>query len=226
MANNRIDDLVENFKKYIDYYYDNEKFSGPSVYFHCKVLEMIRNTKTVEEYSKLLDNDQFLERIYATLTAWGMHRMGPKGAKMCDFKPFCESIRSQKGNLIRLYGYKLSIISESELNKIKSIIEDIFNGIRISPPEIKAKIVGNSKILHHLLPDLMPPIDREHTLKFFERHITIKNQTELFWEIFVKFFTISKRLNLKEDDWKNGRHFDTSIPKLIDNAIIGYVIST
>jgi hypothetical protein len=33
--------------------------------------------------------DQALvEAVYATLTSWGMHRIGPKGAKLVDFDAF------------------------------------------------------------------------------------------------------------------------------------------
>lgn len=47
--------------------------------FIKKVIELIRQSA---DYGGLLNTDSFLEYIYATLASWGMHRMGPKGAKM------------------------------------------------------------------------------------------------------------------------------------------------
>ena len=45
-------------------------FVGPSLYFHQKALEC---------YEKEFLSDRHLEYVYATLVAWGMHRMGPGG---------------------------------------------------------------------------------------------------------------------------------------------------
>ncbi|HEX7569783.1 MAG TPA: hypothetical protein VF492_04705, partial [Verrucomicrobiae bacterium] len=53
-------------------------FSGPSVYFHLKSLKASRDKNF----------DSFAEYVYATLASWGMHRMGPSGAKMGDFEKF------------------------------------------------------------------------------------------------------------------------------------------
>ena len=42
-----------------------------------------------------------------------------------------------------------------------------------------AQIVANSKALHHLLPALVPPIDREYTFRFFydRTMLTINERT-------------------------------------------------
>ena len=39
------------------------------------------------------------------------------------------------------------------------------SGLRISASE--TQIVAGSRALHHVLPELVPPIDREHTIQFF-----------------------------------------------------------
>ncbi|MGH6869443.1 MAG: hypothetical protein ACREDA_11370, partial [Methylocella sp.] len=63
-------------------YYRSEIFGGPSLYFHLKSLEAARAQAL----------QAFTEYVYATLAAWGMHRMGPGGAKMCEFGEFQSSV--------------------------------------------------------------------------------------------------------------------------------------
>jgi hypothetical protein len=95
----RISDLICNFHGYLQYFVENIKFSGPSVYFHKKVIEKIRQ---VGKYDQLFADNLFFEYIYATLASWGMHRMGQETAKMVNFDEFKESICSKKEQLIYL----------------------------------------------------------------------------------------------------------------------------
>lgn len=113
------------------------------------------------------------------------------------------------------------MINEEDKERIKSKLAILYENLKVM--ESKAKLVGVSKVLHHLLPDLVPPVDRTHTLKFFydRSNYREKEGKEIFLKIFDAFYDICKKLNLTEKDLK--RRWDTSIPKLIDNAIIGYV---
>jgi hypothetical protein len=52
----RIDDLIQGFHDYLSFFSENLKFSGPSVYFHNKVLEKIRQATS---YSSLFDDETF-----------------------------------------------------------------------------------------------------------------------------------------------------------------------
>lgn len=96
--------------------------------------------------------------------------------------------------------------------------------------ETDKKLVGVSKTMHHLLPDIVPPIDRKYILNFFyneplrkkSQEIQIKgNEEDIFLEVFNNYCDICKNAGLSESCLK--RKWDTSIPKLIDNAIIGFV---
>lgn len=66
-----------------------------------------------------------------------------------------------------------------------------------------------------------------YTLKFFygKKEYSPGNELEKFEVIFDAFYTICKKLNLTDVDLKKERKWDTSVPKLIDNTIIGYVES-
>jgi hypothetical protein len=220
---------IHNLIKDQDTFFKNVKplnkrntFTGPSVYFHQQAIECVRST---DDYEKLLDNIVFLEYIYATLTAWGMHRMGPTGAKMVDFEVFKKSVHENKETIIQLSKYKLHELDEKELDGIMNQLHHLFDGIKIMKSSIK--LVGNSKVMHHLLPDLIPPIDRQYTLKFFYGGYHIpKNQEQeeaLFFDTLKEFWKICQVLELKDNDFKGKGSFTTSIPKMIDNAIIGYL---
>jgi len=183
-----------------------------------KVINELRNTK---QYSELFNDVQFIEYLYATLTAWGMHRMGPN-TKMAEFDEFKESIIKNKQKFVQLSQMKIRTIN---LEHSKNDILTIFNSLKIMKRDEAPKLVANSKIMHFLLPDLIPPMDREYTLSFFynNKNLPKIGQDEIFLKILLKFQEIANKLNLNEKDLKNP--WDTSIPKIIDNAIIGFNIS-
>lgn len=213
----RISDLVGNFHHYLWYFGENIKFSGPSIYFHKKVIDKIRQ---VETYEQLFTDNLFFEYIYATLAAWGMHRMGEEGAKMADYSEFKGSICSNKEQILDLSGFKLQAIPNEKVNTVKDKLASLFNNLRIM--ESETKLIGNSKALHHLLPDLLPPIDRQHTLRFFYGNTNItRGEEEIFLELFEKFREIATHLGNENYKFEG---FNTSLPKIIDNAIMGYVM--
>ena len=84
----------------------------------------------------------------------------------------------------------------------------------------KVKIVPGSKALHHLLAELVVPIDREYTQRFFEWHNPrFQNLPEDFFiEAFCAFVRIARAANPVQyvgDGWY------TSRTKVIDNALVG-----
>ncbi|SFI48582.1 hypothetical protein SAMN04515618_1304 [Collimonas sp. OK307] len=92
-------------------------------------------------------------------------------------------------------------------------------------------LVGNSKIMAHLLPNLIPPVDRQYTLKFLFGNAQIKNGIDLEWHklllILGNFFypiVRSQIFQSKIEKWNaQGGQFrwDTSPLKMVDNLIIG-----
>jgi len=226
---NRIESISENisvFNDHLENYYSNEAFFGPSVYFYRKVIAMVRKSKN---YESLINDTGFIEYIYATLTSWGMHRMGPGGSKMEDYEKFKNSILSNKSVIIELSKFKLCDLNQDIRDSIEGKLKYLFSNLEVM--RSKSKLVGNSKVIHYLLPDLCPPIDRQYTLRFFYGNLNKKNaplfnkneEINLFLEIFNYFLEICKELNLKLENYDINKAFNTSIPKIIDNAIIGFV---
>jgi hypothetical protein len=89
----------------------------------------------------------------------------------------------------------------------------------------RRKIVGVSKALHFLIPDLVMPIDGKFTMTYFYGYNKYYNEPEKEFEIFEDIFNktekIVAKLNLNNDDLKE-EGWNTSVPKLIDNSIIGF----
>jgi len=92
-------------------------------------------------------------------------------------------------------------------------------------------LVGNSKVMHHMLPRIVPPIDREYTLWYLFGNKTIKNDLEGEWVLMKKiisgffipvfsnqeFEATANRWIERIDEYP----WDTSLMKIVDNLIIG-----
>jgi len=156
-----ITNLTENKDRLLNYSKKiEEKFNGPSAYFYQQVINRIRTTK---DYSILFNDTNFIEYIYATLTAWGMHRMD-KNTRMAEFQDFRNSIVRNKDKFIGLSKKK---IRDTNLEELKEDILNVFSSLKIMSRDKAPKFVANSKVMHFLLPDLIPPMDKGHIYYFF-----------------------------------------------------------
>jgi hypothetical protein len=84
-----------------------------------------------------------------------------------------------------------------------------------------ALIVAGSKTLHHLLPDLVPPMDRAWTGAFFLWSAAGPQSAQrvTFTRTFTGFAEIARAT---EPSRYIGQGWRTSRTKVLDNAIIGY----
>lgn len=196
-------------------YYRAETFGGPSLHFHLRSLEAARAQ----------DFRCFAEYVYAVLASWGMHRMGPGGSKMREFADFQSSLHAVWGIALRLQEKTPEVLSGSDWPDLESV----FRGIRCMASG--TSLVGNSKVMAHLLPNLIPPVDREYTLKFLFRSGQIANDMENEWKKLIQilkgfFYPVvqSSLFQSKADGWLECRDqfkWDTSRMKILDNLVIG-----
>lgn len=208
-------DILNNLKTYHEAFYKAETFGGPSLYFHRRTLEMA-NSDNFELY---------LEFIYATLASWGMHRMGKGGSKMQGFDVFKESILRIREQIEEAKRIDYQNMTDSNWR----CLEKIFRSINVMASG--TKIVGNSKVMAHLIPNIIPPIDREYTLKYLKGNPNIRNGLDYEWqlmrEILSKFFipvASNHRFLNKAQEWIGDQQkypWDTSVFKVIDNLVIG-----
>jgi len=140
--------VVQNARRYHSDFIKARRFTGPSLYFHRRAVATAGGRHM----------EKHLEYVYAAVTSWGMHRMGPKGAKMVDFDEFRQSAIHLKPVLDAARELTLSHVEEMDW----PLVERIFRGINVM--KSGPVLVGNSKVMAHMLPHLAPPIDRAYTL--------------------------------------------------------------
>ena len=211
----KIREILSNAENYHDAYYKAETFRGPSLYFHERALATRYDPASLTH----------LEYVYATLASWGMHRMGRGGSKMRSFEVFSQSVQTLKGRVAEAQTFHFR-----EMSEIKwAVIKEIFCGVKVMASG--TSLVGNSKVMHHMTPNVIPPIDREYTLRFLRGNTTIKNDLETEWltmkEIISQFFipvASDTTFYSKAEQWMKRNEdypWDTSVLKVVDNLVIG-----
>lgn len=179
-------------------------FVGPSLYFHQKALEF---------QQKDFLSDTHIEYVYATLVAWGMHRMGPKGAKMPNFDDFKGSIIAHKEALEKLRDKRIEDITIDEIDSLICF--------SIKGTNSKSHLVSGSKTLAHILPNIVCPIDRQYTCQFFGTTPNSKNEQTIFKDVIRQMWEFYQNLHhIKLLKPILGQPFNESYPKNFDNLII------
>ena len=183
----RIERLISGFRVYVEGFNRTPIFTGPSLYFHLRTIEKLRGHSSPA--AAVVDN-AFLESLYATLTAWGMHRMGPGGAKLADFNDFKKGFQSQQSAIRTVENVLLRDAQPEQVANLGRQIMDIISKLTVGVGQ--TKIVSGSKALHHVLPELVVPIDREYTLRFFYGHKTLtRGDVASFEDMFPRFHKIA-----------------------------------
>jgi hypothetical protein len=214
----RVRDLIEGFDDCCDAFDRANLFTGPSLYFHFKTLELLRKHESPAE---ALRDEPFLESLYATLTAWGLHRMGPGGAKLVDFPVMVESFGELERQIASLSSLAVWRLGSDQVETVGGRIWDVISALRVGSGE--TRIVSGSKALHHLLPELVPPIDREYTLRFFFNNKSLyQGDRAAFHEMFPYFHLVAIQCRDKIER-RIGHGMNTSPTKVIDNAVVGFV---
>lgn len=226
------DRLVSN----IEFYYERSldvmnDFGGPSIFFH---------TQAIKEQENSFLSDRHIEMVYATLASWGMHKMGNPDrtkAKMKEFSEFKKSILLHGDRLRNLFHVGMHSCDRKEYEEYIDELEVVYNYLEVSIAE--ATIVANSKTLAHILPNLIPPIDRQYTVRFFTQEyadfftrsgkfkpVTLPNGIKAQFEDFKKYCSAIKGLfdRCGSVNFKiNKETFNSSYPKIIDNCIVAFV---
>lgn len=216
----QVDSIMGNRERFFFYLSQCNKFyrSGHDLDFYREIIAMHKKEK---DLNILITNSDFCNLIYDTLEKWNMNQ---RGAQLTSIENFKRSLSENKHDLIEVYKHKLHLIDKERIpQKMIELLKTLFCNLRVM--ESKRRIVGVSKTLHFLIPDLVMPIDGKFTMLYFYGYNKYSDKDEIefktFKDIFVNTIEITSRLNLKELD-VDGKGWNTSIPKLIDNVIIGF----
>lgn len=226
---NTLSYFISNFDRaYRNFYESDASYryftEGPCIHFHRKTIRIWEDSihRGNLSYSDLLVSDEFPEAIYATLTAWGMNRLGG-GAKLKDYDEFKENLLS-----VASYLEEIRDLDIMTLVPKKDVIDRIYS--RLDPSENVMNLVAKSKTMHHLNPEAFPPIDKRYTLKILrDLHgvnpvLTLNGiDFDNYWNILSCFRTIIDRVGKTTVRSCIGRKImDTSMTKIVDNAIVGF----
>ena len=220
----RIEDLCDHFASYVTLTNNTYRFDSPARHFHIRAIGRLASAKSVDE---VLNDELFYDYLYATLVSWGMTG---RGAKLVGFTEFSDSIKNSRHDIVELSGYSLGQLAEMGdadskvyFNELVRLICQIFPKVSISATE--SKLVANSKALHHILPNLIPPVDRNYTLRFFYDNKRVKRGDACisqFLDVLSYFEQIYIVVGEEVEELVQTHSFNSSVTKVIDNAIIGY----
>jgi hypothetical protein len=223
--------LAAQDRHFADSYRHFEAFGGPCVYFHTECLRAGRDAFLSERH---------LEMLYATLTAWGMHRMGDAEntkTRLTEWKRFRDSFLAHADELRSFLPSKMVQMSEAEYSASVLRLRACYRSLELSVS--KSTVVVNSKALHHLFPEFIPPIDRQYTVRFFTqppekwkrqdgkfRQVQLpagfEAQFKLFHEICVRIKRLADKIDPRLLEAQRLLH-GVDAPKAVDNAIVDFV---
>jgi len=195
------------------------KFYRPfdaAAYLYRELLEK-HTTKPLKD---LLGDDRFFELVYATLCAFNMNQRAAKLVRLEDFK---EKVKKLEGGLIALSRKHLALLNDEEFEKTQGAIHQLFKQLNVMRGA--SQLVGLSKTLHFLLPNLVMPIDRKYTLNFFYGTNVYEKEREREWRLFEQILRYFHKIAQQIKSYDISQEKDP-IPKIIDKAIIGFIYQT
>ncbi len=219
-ARRNVDALIGGFDRYLAQFEQSNAFPGPSLYFHERALARRRAHNNA---AALMDDELFFEYLYAVLPAWGMHRMGKQPAKVGDFTEMVESFRSALRGIEALWDRRIVEVHPEQADEVAASVWEVIAALKVSTSG--TKIVAGSKALHHVLPDLVPPIDRQYTFRFFTGQMSLAHgDRRAFLEWFPLLCEIGCARRAEIDAALiRGGFMATGPAKVIDNAIMGFM---
>lgn len=162
-----------------------------------------------------IEDERFATLLHETLQLWGI---GRRASRLAPLDSFRARLAAFADELIALD--KLDIGSD-DLDT-RSVTANLDRLIReIGVVDNQSLIVAGTKTLHHLLPDLVPPMDRRWTGAFFGWWPVDPQarQTAIFTQAMHAFIEIARATNparLVGAGWR------TSTTKVLDNAVVAY----
>jgi hypothetical protein len=215
-----IEALICRFDEWVWRFEASGLFTGPSVHFHERALQRRRGHRSA---AALLTDDLFLEYVYAVLPAWGNYRMDCPPGAVTEFSLLVASLRSAAPTIEQLWPLSLRTLPPDRVPEVGRLLWQVITSIRACTSEVG--LAAGSMVLHHVLPDLIPPMDRKYTVRFFAARNALAGGTDLaFLEWFPYLVEIGHRCGGVIDAVAGREGYMATGPaKIIDNAIIGFV---
>lgn len=208
--------LVKDFPTWLAHYDANGPFRKyGQLEFHRQTIDL--RLQLGSAVAALAD-DGFLQSLYDTLQAWGI---GARASRLKPFGDFCAALRKQTNAIA---AFEATTLDDPALD-VAATAETLWRLIeKVSVVQNAAVVVPATKTLHHLLPDLVVPMDREYTQKFFgwQNPQFQYGQRQCFIDAFGAFADIGRAAQPAQyvgTGWRSSR------TKIIDNAVVGLIQS-
>jgi hypothetical protein len=205
--------LSNDFGRYVRVYDDRVPFTGEQLAAHRECIRLRREAGGVRA---ALGDEEFVQALQRTLRAWGI---GVRASRLVPADDFAAALRAA---LPRLEDLELLTIDGELPADIADRLWSLISSLGIV--ENSAKIVAGTKTLHHLLPDLVVPMDRAWTGTFFQFHLpewqAPGSQRRILGLAYARFADVARQVQLPQ--YVTGQGWRTSRTKVIDNAVIGF----
>jgi hypothetical protein len=210
----RVAKLIGRFGDYVQAYDDRVPFTGEQLAAHRHSVEIRRQAGSVRA---AIENREFVTSLRRTLLAWGVGRRASRLAAEGDFAAALNAVAPRLEEIEPLT-IDADDLPEDISDRLWLIIDSL--GVVTN----KAKLVAGTKTLHHLLPDLIPPMDRAWTGAFFQFHLPewqdLAGQRRIFRIAYSQFIAVARHVHPQR--YVTGAGWRTSRTKILDNALIGF----
>lgn len=188
---------------------------------HIKTIRLRRNYSLP---SHTAADKAFVSHLRDTLKSWGV----PRPSKLIGCREFSNQIVDAARRLDDLCGIRIEDTTDTDISELVDTLWDCIESLQIK--KSNTRLMPGTKTIHHLLPNLVPPIDGTYTAYLFDidkNQFNVDNEKKIFSRVFKTLTCIARGCSssLKELEAKFGEDktsFNTSIPKILDNTIIGY----
>lgn len=209
----RIALLIKGFEHYLRAFDEDPAFTkSGQLESHLATIAMRRQLGSAAAASRDI---RFLRLLYGTLNVWGI---GQRGSKLVNFDQFVRAVGDWE---LAIGGLEGETLDNAEL-AVEEVVDRVWNVIdSLRIVENEAKLVPCTKALHHMLPDLVVPMDRLFTRTFFGWHVPEfqYSQEKIFNHAYRHFVRIARETEparFVAGGWR------TSLTKVLDNALVGF----
>lgn len=212
----RLDDLVGDFARYVAVFDDRVPFTAIGQYDSHRLT--IDRRRALGSAAAAVDDDEFVTSLYRTLGRWGI---GTRASTLVPRDQFAAQLRIRRAEFEQL---DMVHIEDPGLD-VDAVVGQVWTLVAELPiVRNVARIVSATKTLHHVLPDLVVPMDRRWTGAFFMwSPVDPQNrQYQTFWLTYRDMITVARQVQPSQ---YVGTGWKTSPAKIIDNAAIGYCIA-
>ena len=209
----RVREVIERFDELVAEYDRTVPFQRSGQYERHRAT--IDRRRELGSARVAIADSPFTALLHETLQMWGI---GRRASRLAPIETFRERLAAMADEIAVLDGFE---IDSDQLDRpsVEATLDRLIRELAVV--DNKSLIVAGTKTLHHLLPDLVPPMDRRWTGAFFGWWPADPQtrQTAIFTEAFRSFVEIAGATapsSLVGAGWR------TSTTKVLDNAVVAY----